>query len=75
MPPDAIHRLTMKMARQSLLKVKDPMDLHNLFGRHAADLKASRWDGGRFVSSCMICQREMMKPHGEAWRIVDANGL
>jgi hypothetical protein len=50
------------------------MNLHSLFGRHAADLKTSRWDNGRFVSACMICHRAMIKPPGEAWRIVDANG-
>ena len=50
------------------------MNLHSLFGRHVADLKTSRWDGGRFVTSCVVCQREMIKPPGEAWRIVDANG-
>ena len=37
------------------------ISLHTLFGRHSADLKASRWDNGRFVTDCLICGCEMVK--------------
>ncbi|MET0375006.1 MAG: hypothetical protein ABW128_12225 [Rhizorhabdus sp.] len=43
------------------------MDLHSLFGRHDPDLKASRWDEGRFVTSCTVCGRPMVKPPGGGW--------
>jgi hypothetical protein len=45
------------------------MSLHALFGRHSADLKASRWDNGRFVTDCLICGREMIKHPAGAWQI------
>ena len=45
------------------------MTLHELFGRHAADLRDSHWDRGRFVSRCTVCGRAMVKPPGEPWRI------
>ena len=50
------------------------MSLHSLLGWHAANLKTSRWDNGRFVSSCTVCGREMIKPPGEPWRIVEVTG-
>jgi hypothetical protein len=46
------------------------MMLHQLFGRHVADLLHSRWDGGRFVTTCVGCGREMVKPPGGDWRIL-----
>jgi hypothetical protein len=49
------------------------MSLHDLIGKHAADLKNSHWDYGRFVSSCTVCGREMIKPPGERWRIMNRN--
>jgi hypothetical protein len=45
------------------------MSLHSLFGRHVADLKASRWDQGRFVSSCTVCGQPMIKLPGLAWQL------
>jgi hypothetical protein len=46
------------------------MMLHRLLGRHAADLLHSRWDAGRFVTTCTGCGREMVKPPGGDWRIL-----
>lgn len=45
------------------------MIIHNLFGRHQVDFKASHWEGGRFVSHCAICKGEMVKPPGLPWRM------
>jgi len=45
------------------------MSLHDWLGRHVADLKASRWDGGDFVSTCTLCGRAMVKPPGLAWQL------
>jgi len=45
------------------------MMLHQLFGLHAADLLHSRWDDGRFVTTCLGCGKEMVKPPGGNWRI------
>jgi hypothetical protein len=47
------------------------MIFHDLFGWHAADLMASHWDGGRFVSHCKICGREMIKLPKLGWRLSD----
>ena len=46
------------------------MILHRLFGLHAADLLHSRWDAGRFVTTCIGCGQEMVKPPGGYWRIL-----
>jgi hypothetical protein len=43
------------------------MSLHSLFGTHQPDLKASRWDEGRFVTTCENCGRAMVKPPGGSW--------
>lgn len=45
------------------------MSLHTLFGRHDPDLKHSRWQYGRFVTSCTICERAMVKLPGQPWRL------
>jgi hypothetical protein len=45
------------------------MNLHSLFGKHTADLKASRWDQGRFVSRCTSCGADMIKPPGLQWQL------
>jgi hypothetical protein len=45
------------------------MSLHRWFGRHAADLKHSRWDGGLFVSRCTECGLEMIKLPGLEWKL------
>jgi hypothetical protein len=43
--------------------------LHDRFGWHIADLRASRWDdAGNFVTVCKICGCEMVKPPGASWR-------
>jgi len=42
---------------------------HALLGRHLADLKASRWQDGRFVTDCLICQMEMVKHPGGQWQL------
>lgn len=46
------------------------MIFHRLFGSHVADLLHSRWDGGRFVTTCIECGMEMVKPPGGDWRIL-----
>jgi hypothetical protein len=45
------------------------MNLHDLFGTHTADLKASHWQHGRFVSACTRCDRQMVKLPGQPWRL------
>ena len=45
------------------------MTFHDLFNRHSADLKASRWEHGRFVTDCLECDREMVKPPSGSWRL------
>jgi hypothetical protein len=42
--------------------------LHELFGRHVADLKSSHWESGHFVTSCTKCGREMVKLPGLTWQ-------
>jgi hypothetical protein len=42
---------------------------HNLLGSHAADLKASHWDRGQFVTTCTVCNRKMVKLPGLPWRL------
>jgi hypothetical protein len=42
---------------------------HTLLGRHIADLRASHWDMGRFVSHCTVCGCEMVKLPGLPWRM------
>ncbi len=46
------------------------MILHNLFRLHSPDLLNSHWEGGRFVTTCLGCGREMIKPTGGDWRIL-----
>ena len=46
------------------------MILHRLFGSHSADLLNSRWDDGRFVTTCLACGDEMIKPPGGDWRVL-----
>jgi len=58
---DLLQRGSCKLARA--------MMLHALLGRHAANLRTSHWDDGRFVSHCVICGREMVKPPGGLWGI------
>lgn len=48
------------------------MSLHRLFGTHRADLKASRWDQGQFVSTCTVCSADMIKLPGLQWQLKDA---
>ena len=45
------------------------MSLHDWFGRHSADLKASHWDQGSFVSRCTECGRAMEKLPGLTWQL------
>ncbi len=45
------------------------MNLHVLLGRHSADLKASRWDNGRFVTDCLVCGCEMVKRPARQWQL------
>ena len=45
------------------------MTLHELFGRHVADLKDSLWDQGNFVSRCTTCGRPMVKLPGLDWQL------
>ena len=40
---------------------------HAFFGRHSADLTASRWQDGRFVTDCLIGGLEMVKRPGGPW--------
>ncbi|HEX9965865.1 MAG TPA: hypothetical protein VGB04_12895 [Allosphingosinicella sp.] len=50
------------------------MSLHSLFGRHSADLRASHWEKGSFVSRCTICALPMIKLPGLAWQLRAAVG-
>jgi hypothetical protein len=45
------------------------ISLHSLLGRHSADLKASRWDEGNFVTRCLMCGAGMVKPPGLEWQL------
>jgi hypothetical protein len=45
------------------------ISFHSLFGRHSPDLKASRWDNGRFITDCLVCGCEMIKPTNREWQI------
>ncbi|MBU3077653.1 hypothetical protein [Sphingomonas quercus] len=45
------------------------MIFHKLLGRHTADLKASHWEKGYFISHCTTCGREMIKEPGLPWQI------
>jgi hypothetical protein len=45
------------------------MSLHDWLGRHVADLKASHWERGSFVSSCTVCGRAMIKLPGLTWQL------
>ena len=45
------------------------MSFHAWFGSHVADLKASHWDRGSFVSRCTVCERPMIKLPGLAWQL------
>ena len=45
------------------------MSLHDLLGRHVANLKTSHWDRGSFVSSCTVCGRAMIKLPGLSWQL------
>ncbi len=45
------------------------MTLHNLFGRHAPDLRNSHWERGYFVTNCTGCDREMVKLPNLDWRV------
>ncbi len=45
------------------------MSLHTLFGKHIADLKASGWVQGEFVSRCTVCGAGMIKPPGDQWQL------
>jgi hypothetical protein len=49
------------------------MSLHSLFGSHTADVKASRWDQGRFVSQCTACGAAMIKLPGLHWQLRSAS--
>lgn len=51
------------------------MSLHTLFGKHVADVKASRWDRGRFVSQCTSCGADMIKQPGLDWQLRKAGTL
>jgi hypothetical protein len=44
------------------------MILHRLFGRHLPDHVASRWDRGKFVTSCTVCDAAMIKLPGTGWQ-------
>jgi hypothetical protein len=45
------------------------MSFHTLFGKHAANLKTSRWESGQFVSQCVTCGAAMVKPPGLDWQL------
>ena len=51
------------------------MSLHSLFGKHLADPKVSRWDHGQFVSRCLSCGADMIKPPGLQWQLRTAGAL
>ena len=43
--------------------------LHSLLGKHQANLEASHWELGYFVSTCTTCGRPMVKLPGLPWRL------
>jgi len=45
------------------------MSLHDWFGTHVANVKLSHWDQGHFVTSCKLCNREMIKLPGLPWKL------
>jgi len=45
------------------------MSIHDWLGTHSADLKASHWDGGYFVTRCTVCGKPMLKLPGLPWRL------
>jgi hypothetical protein len=45
------------------------MMLHDLFGKHLPDFKASHWEAGEFVTRCTVCDRTMIKLAGADWRL------
>jgi hypothetical protein len=45
------------------------VNLHSLLGRHTANLKISRWNNGQFVSECLSCGANMVKPPGLQWQL------
>jgi len=45
------------------------MSIHNWLGTHRADVKASHWEGGYFVTRCTVCGKPMLKLPGLPWRL------
>jgi hypothetical protein len=45
--------------------------LHTLFNRHSPDLARSHWLGASFVTTCLICGEQMVKPPSKGWRIAE----
>jgi len=45
------------------------MSLHDWLGNHAADLKDSHWEGGYFVTRCIVCGKAMVKLPGLPWKL------
>jgi hypothetical protein len=45
------------------------MSLHDWLGAHAADTKGSHWEGGHFVTRCLVCGKAMVKLPGLPWRL------
>ena len=48
------------------------MSLHSWLGRHVADTRVSRWEGGQFVTRCTECALPMVKLPGMSWRLMKA---
>ncbi len=45
------------------------MSLHNWLALHSPDLAGSHWEGGHFVTRCLICSKRMVKLPGQPWRL------
>jgi hypothetical protein len=45
------------------------MSLHSWFGTHRADTRNSHWEGGNFVTRCVICDKAMERLPGLPWRL------
>ena len=48
------------------------MSLHDWLGTHAADTRGSHWEGGHFVTRCLVCGKVMVKLPGLPWRLKQA---
>jgi len=48
------------------------VSFHDWFGTHVANLNTSHWELGHFVTTCLKCERPMVKLPGLPWRVQEA---